>query len=105
MGGDICIKTRPLMLSAVRRSCRQARWPLRRFVSTAGRPDILACEGTSFFKFGDPTTEPEKALFRDLTWRIRDGSSPTSVSSSDRDKTEAWALVGPRAALLADAAL
>lgn len=83
------------------------------------RLDILSCDGTSFFKFGEPTSESDNALFRDLTWRIRDeGSSSrsqptpprgsngsTPIPETHNDRAEAWALIGPRAALLADAAL
>jgi ABC-type sugar transport system ATPase subunit len=66
------------------------------------KPDILVLNKCSLFKFGDPTSEPSKALFRDLTWRIRD----ESVTPSNSDvKPVAWALIGPKANVLVDAAL
>lgn len=68
---------------------------------TASRPDILECSSCSLYKFGDPTSEPSKALFRELDWRIRDSSS---ASSSD-EVPEAWAIIGPRGGALVDAAL
>lgn len=71
--------------------------------SQASRPDILQCSKCSLFKFGDPTSESSKALFRDLTWRIRDESSSASVKN--QDKPEAWALIGTRANVLVDSAL
>lgn len=82
----------------------------RRWKSTQGsvRPDILRCTKCTLFKFGDPTSEPSKALFRNLTWRLRDEISPLQSQASKNqeiDKPEAWALIGPRANVLVDSAL
>ena len=67
-------------------------------LASSARPDILNCSSCSLYKFGDPTSEPSKALFRDLDWRIRDASSSSA-------SPEAWAIVGPRGGALVDAAL
>lgn len=86
--------------------CRRfaSRALLRRWSSSqTSRPDILQCTGSSLFKFGDPTSEPSKALFRDLTWHIRDESASDSKSQSGR--AEAWALIGPRANILVNSTL
>lgn len=79
--------------------------PSRWTSSTSERPDILQCTNCSLFKFGDPTSEPTKALFRDLTWRIRDSQASSSNEQGLGDKPEAWALIGARANVLVDSAL
>lgn len=75
--------------------------------TTPVRPDILECSSCTLYKFGDPTSEPAKALFRDLDWRIRDTSSSSSSSASSEASSapEAWGIIGPRAVSLVDAAL
>lgn len=78
---------------------------IRCLSSPASRPDILQCSNCSLFKFGDPTSEPSKALFRDLTWTIRDTSSENEGAKEEGDIPEAWALIGPKANLLVDSAL
>lgn len=85
-----------------------ASW-LSRSVATA-RPDILKCEGCDLYPYGEPTSDKTKALFCNIDWRIRDASadieqSKASAAHVNTGKPEAWALIGPRAALLADAAI
>ena len=81
---------------AFRTRAQRTSWA--RLFTNKARPDILNCSGCSLYKFGDPTSEPSKALFRHLTWRIHDGTAASKASS-------AWAIYGPRAAQLVDAAL
>ena len=75
------------------------------------RPDILKCEGCDLYPYGEPTSDKTKALFCDIDWRIRDASADVEQSKASAaaditaGKPEAWALIGPRAALLADAAI
>lgn len=91
--------------------CRNSVWHTahqirKRWSTRSARPDIFQCPSCSLFKFGDPTSEPSKALFRDLTWHIRDSRAEESSKLEEKvDRPEAWALIGSRANQLVDAAL
>lgn len=88
--------------------------------SSSTSPYVLVCEHCDLYKFGDPTFEPARALFRNVNWRIRnscsrysaapvDACASTSAASDgplpDEAHPTAWAIVGPQAGLLVDAAL
>lgn len=74
--------------------------------SYSNHPDILQCESCDLYPFGEPTSDPSRALFRDLTWRIQDEKlSSTGDSNGNKKGCEAWAVIGPGAIRLVDAAL
>lgn len=80
---------------------------VRRGYVTAPRapPDILQCESCSLFRFGEPTSESEKALFKDLNWRIKDKSEKDNYDAAHSSAPEAWAVIGARGRELVDAAV
>jgi hypothetical protein len=61
-----------------------------RYSSTA-TSSIVRLDRSTLYPFGSPTSEPSKALFRDVSWEV------------PRSSQEAWAIVGPSATAFVDA--
>ena len=82
-----------------RQSFGRARSHLGLRAISTGRHDILQCKDAMLYRFGDPTSEPSRALFANLNWTVADASTTSAAAGP------AWALIGPKSTSLADAAL